>query len=215
MAESRSWASRSPASNGQGGWGAKRQGEPVAYREGPFVYEPAVLCGRGMKAARLISWSDENPGRRYYRSDCGFYEWFDGEHCKFLRTLLRDLHDAVWDLKKENKELKNATGSIDGCNWREIEEIQQQIEVLQLQNVEMTGALKEKDRKIEEKDATATKFEKEFDVTHYLLLSRPYHALASNIYNQEPLSSVPIQLSIQKSLVNPISGLLFLVVIPK
>lgn len=35
------------------------------------------------------------------REDCGFYLWADKEAFDFMKQLLRDLHDAVWGLKKE------------------------------------------------------------------------------------------------------------------
>ncbi|XBI58074.1 hypothetical protein VPH35_039360 [Triticum aestivum] len=41
---------------------------PVRYREQPMAYEPAKLChcNPRWKAPRWISWSRQNPGRRYY-----------------------------------------------------------------------------------------------------------------------------------------------------
>jgi hypothetical protein len=41
---------------------------PVAYRENPMAYEPLKLChcNPRRKASRWISWSGQNPGRRYY-----------------------------------------------------------------------------------------------------------------------------------------------------
>ncbi|TVU06994.1 hypothetical protein EJB05_47032, partial [Eragrostis curvula] len=79
---------------------------PIKYRVGSLDYHPAK------KAALWISWSDDNPGRRYIkcysaRTDgCDLMEWYEGRHDPFVQTLLIDLRDAVWKLKKEEAVIK-------------------------------------------------------------------------------------------------------------
>ncbi|KAJ1266509.1 hypothetical protein BS78_08G156600 [Paspalum vaginatum] len=87
---------------------------PIPYRSGPLDYTSFVACHYGQKAALWISWSDENPGRRYlkcYRArsgGCNFIAWFEGRvESSFIRGLLVDLCDAVWELKKERAMLKD------------------------------------------------------------------------------------------------------------
>ncbi|KAM3403806.1 hypothetical protein ACQJBY_007114 [Aegilops geniculata] len=66
-------------------------------------YEPAIYCSQcGRKAPRWISWSAANPGRRYYacvEAQYGFLEWHDGPTSPFLRVLLGDLRDSIWQLE--------------------------------------------------------------------------------------------------------------------
>ena len=33
--------------------------------------------------------------------DCGFFKWHDPQYGKFLRTLILDLHNKIWELKAE------------------------------------------------------------------------------------------------------------------
>ncbi|KAL6644168.1 hypothetical protein ACP70R_015776 [Stipagrostis hirtigluma subsp. patula] len=108
-------SSGSSYSNSRGDIADPRVRSPVPYRVGPLQYSPAVLCECGLKAARWISWSDENPARRYFKclnartGGCEFYRWFDTEmRTEFLTEMLRDLRDAVWKLKKEKNELLQA-----------------------------------------------------------------------------------------------------------
>ncbi|XP_037438155.1 uncharacterized protein LOC119305851 isoform X2 [Triticum dicoccoides] len=96
-------SSSSIASSRSRGGGTRRRvaavRSPVPYREQPMDYEPAVFCERcGRKAPRWISWSPANPGRRYYA--CVEAQWHDNPTSPFLRGLLGDLRDRVWNLEE-------------------------------------------------------------------------------------------------------------------
>ncbi|KAJ1262450.1 hypothetical protein BS78_09G108500 [Paspalum vaginatum] len=85
---------------------------PIPYRIGPLYYEPPVSCHCRKKAALWISWSDDNPGRRYLKCfrarerGCDFIRWYKGPCAPFVASLLVDLCDTVWSLKRERAELK-------------------------------------------------------------------------------------------------------------
>ena len=91
-------------------------------------------------------------------NDCGFYVWIDGEHTPFLKNLLLDLRDAVWNLRNENAQLKqlNQQGTGDAvCNLRrENAQLKQMNEELQRSNEVMEAGMKAKIKELEDKDAT-------------------------------------------------------------
>ncbi|KAM0851787.1 hypothetical protein ACQ4PT_052199 [Festuca glaucescens] len=85
---------------------------PVVYRENPMAYEPLKLCfcNPRKKAPRWISWSRQNPGRRYYAcvdamngGGCGYVEWHDPPLPEFLSVLVGDLRDEVWKLRAQGQ----------------------------------------------------------------------------------------------------------------
>ncbi|KAG2587969.1 hypothetical protein PVAP13_5NG185900 [Panicum virgatum] len=97
-----------------------------------------------IKAPRWISWSDDNPGRRYYRcsrarteGDCGFYVWFDLEHKTFMKNLLFDLRNAVWELRSKAED---------------ITELKQINEMVSSENKDKVLVLKAQERDLEEKN---------------------------------------------------------------
>lgn len=68
MAEGSSASSRLSASTGHGrGGGFRDSGPPIPYRNAPLDYYPPVMCCCNLKSLKLISWSDDNSGRRYHR----------------------------------------------------------------------------------------------------------------------------------------------------
>ncbi|CAL4974521.1 unnamed protein product [Urochloa decumbens] len=109
-----SFRSSSSRASWSGEIGARRS--PIPYRVGPLAYEPAVFCYCRKKAALWISWSDDNPGRRYLKcfrardGGCEFVRWYEGPHNAFVQGMLIDLRDAVWALKRERADLQKALG---------------------------------------------------------------------------------------------------------
>ncbi|KAK3153495.1 hypothetical protein QOZ80_2BG0174640 [Eleusine coracana subsp. coracana] len=89
---------------------------PIPYQVGLLDYHPPVYYDCQQKAALCISWRDDNPERRYlncYRAQVGgstFMCWYKRRHDALLQTLLVDLRNAVWSLKKEKTTLNEALG---------------------------------------------------------------------------------------------------------
>ncbi|KAK3137256.1 hypothetical protein QOZ80_5BG0449940 [Eleusine coracana subsp. coracana] len=90
---------------------SEQRHSPIPYRVGPLDYFPPINCKCGQKATMWISWSDDNPDRRYvkcYRArsgGCDMYEWFEGPVDPFVATLLVDLRNEVWKLRRQKREL--------------------------------------------------------------------------------------------------------------
>ena len=89
-------------------------------------------------------------------NDCGFYVWIDGEHTPFLKNLLLDLRDAVWNLRNENAQLKqlNLQGTDDVlCNLRrEHAQLKQMNEELQRSNEVKEASMKATIKELEDKE---------------------------------------------------------------
>ena len=54
--------------------------------------------------------------------DCGFYEWYDPPYGKYLKTLILDLRNKIWELKAKANVRTNEE------QLQEVEEIMSQIE---------------------------------------------------------------------------------------
>uniref|UniRef100_A0A0E0J0D4 GRF-type domain-containing protein n=1 Tax=Oryza nivara TaxID=4536 RepID=A0A0E0J0D4_ORYNI len=84
----------SSQSDGSSSYSQHSSRSPIPYRVGPFDYQSAVMCDCHVKAARWISWSPDNPSRRYFKcrnareGGCGFYAWYDGPTTTFIREVL-------------------------------------------------------------------------------------------------------------------------------
>ena len=74
--------------------------------------------------------------------DCGFYVWIDPEQTLFLKTLLHDIRDAVWNLKTErdNTQMRMQAGLDDEAGE------------LKLMNVLLEKELSEKVQELKAKD---------------------------------------------------------------
>ncbi|KAK3153492.1 hypothetical protein QOZ80_2BG0174570 [Eleusine coracana subsp. coracana] len=109
-------SSRTTAKTQSLGEPEEKRHPPIPYRVGPLDYHPPVYYNCQQKGVLWISWSGNNPRRRYlkcYRARVGggaFMCWYERRHDAFLQTLLMDLCNAVWSLKKEKTALNEALG---------------------------------------------------------------------------------------------------------
>ncbi|KAK3161251.1 hypothetical protein QOZ80_1BG0074670 [Eleusine coracana subsp. coracana] len=129
----------------------ERRHSPIPYHVGPLQYDPPVFCHCGQKAVLWISWSDDNPGRRYMKchrareGDCDLYEWYEGPVDPFVSTLLVDLYNAVWALKRQKATLREALAE---ATWkvhnkeREMEELKLELDAAEAEKEEMRVMVK-------------------------------------------------------------------------
>lgn len=68
MKGERSAMSQGSHATGHGGGGGSRNAAPpVPYGDALLDHSPPVFCSCNLKCLKLISWSEGNPVRRYYR----------------------------------------------------------------------------------------------------------------------------------------------------
>ncbi|KAE8787796.1 hypothetical protein D1007_38267 [Hordeum vulgare] len=110
---------------------------PVRYRHGPLDYEPADVCDCKEKAAVWISWSDDNPGKRYFncmrfkRGGCDYFSWRDDPiKDPFLKQLIVDLRDMVWMLERMNEHLHSAARTSEEEITNETRQLRDKIEAM-------------------------------------------------------------------------------------
>ncbi|EER89621.1 hypothetical protein BDA96_10G148400 [Sorghum bicolor] len=155
MAESSRLSSQGSGSSGLGGGtNVEVRGSPVLYRIGPFDYLPPVFCKCNMKGPRWISWSVDNPGRRYYRckmantaQDCHFFEWLDPPTTAWIKELLLDLKSVVDKLKSERGQ-----PVVDEGREQHYQELEQLNHSLQRQLMNMEAHLEAKEMDLLDKD---------------------------------------------------------------
>ena len=88
--------------------------------------------------------------------DCGFFQWVDREATPYERTLLCDLRDAVWSLRRENAEANRVIEMMQSDNaelrhlkaklQKEKEELMQKLGQTEATMVEMVDKIKEGNR---------------------------------------------------------------------
>ena len=79
--------------------------------------------------------------------DCGFYVWFDPEQSTFLKNLLFDLRNVVWELRSKVED---------------IAELKQINEMVSSENKEKDLVLKAQERDLEEKNKQLVLLAKKF-----------------------------------------------------
>ncbi|KAL4565734.1 hypothetical protein LXL04_029837 [Taraxacum kok-saghyz] len=92
--------------------GSSSQSDVSKARKVPFR-----RCYCGLSAPFSTSWSDKNPGRRYFgcqywpntKEDCGFFEWYDDEVSEWYKEVLNKLKPKKKSLKSEGTEDREAS----------------------------------------------------------------------------------------------------------
>ena len=72
-----------------------------------------LTCHCGYPALIRVSWTKENPGRRFagcknFRvQPCNFFKWIDNDDLKTYKATLYELHCMYRDLQRKHDDLKN------------------------------------------------------------------------------------------------------------
>ncbi|TVU30531.1 hypothetical protein EJB05_22161, partial [Eragrostis curvula] len=126
-------------------WFAEAEHPPIPSHDKPLGYEPAVFfnCIPVRKAALWISWSNEDPGRRYVKCNksseggCGFFGWYEVPHGPFVQTLLIDLRNAVRTLRTQKAILRQTVNEfIEDVEQKETDLAEFKAEVARLDPME-------------------------------------------------------------------------------
>ncbi|KAG6473655.1 hypothetical protein ZIOFF_067572 [Zingiber officinale] len=87
---------------------------------------PHILCNCGLRAILQISWTESNPGRRFFscpkykQRGCGFFSWYDPEPSERSKTIINDLKKNNNKLKLEISELKKCTSYEGGVEYKDV-----------------------------------------------------------------------------------------------
>ncbi|XP_055960057.1 uncharacterized protein At4g04775-like [Mercurialis annua] len=66
-------------------------------------------CKCGKKARVLLSWSEKNPGRRFFRCEgnqCSYFHWYDEEYSQHIKAMLNKLKRGETARNKEGEYLR-------------------------------------------------------------------------------------------------------------
>ncbi|XP_057766234.1 uncharacterized protein LOC130986744 [Salvia miltiorrhiza] len=116
-------------SSNSGLWSSSPRGSRQMENEYDVKYCNCGFGSKRLKATRMTSWTEENPGRRFYgcrnwkTKNCGFFDWYD-------EPMSERAMEVINHLKKENMKLvkmnENSTPPTDfeaeiGDLWTEIQ----------------------------------------------------------------------------------------------
>ncbi|KAM7469359.1 hypothetical protein LguiA_007542 [Lonicera macranthoides] len=77
-----------------------------------------LTCHCGYPAPIRVSWTKENPGRRFagcrnYRArPCNFFKWIDDDDLKTYKEILYELHCKYKDLQRKHDDLNNMVETV-------------------------------------------------------------------------------------------------------